>query len=66
MFTRILTDVERTELELFLKRNQRPKYLRQLMYRGRTYLPEIRKDLELIERALDRYNKKDGRVVERP
>ncbi len=57
MFTRILTDVERADLERFLQEKERPKYLRQLMYRGRTYLPIIRNDLELIEKALDRYEK---------
>jgi len=57
MFTRILTDMERTELERFLKKKERPKYLRQMMYRGRAYLPRIRKDLKLIEEALDSYDK---------
>jgi DNA topoisomerase VI subunit B len=58
MFTRILTDVERVELERFLKKKQRPKYLRQLMYRIRTYVPRIRKDLEVIEQALELYQER--------
>jgi hypothetical protein len=59
MFSRILTDVERADLERFLRKKERPKYLRQLMYRSRTYLPRIRKDLELLEEAMDHYDKRD-------
>jgi hypothetical protein len=62
MFSRILTDVERADLERYLAKKQRPKYLRQMMYRSRVYLPKIRKDLELIEAALESY---DATRVER-
>ena len=58
MFTRILTDVERKKIEVWLKRNgEREVAVRKIAYLGKRDLPQIKSDLALLERFLAAYQK---------
>mgnify|MGYP001072359084 CR=1 FL=1 len=59
MFTRILTQSERRAIEKYLKRNgEKEAAVRELVYRARKHLPQIRADLELLEKLLKTYRGK--------
>ena len=56
MFQRILTELERTSLKKYLKKDgEREAVIRALATRARRYLPMIRSDLELLERLVQIY-----------
>ena len=58
MFTRILTDVERKRIQKYLKADgEKDVNIRQLAMRSRRHMPQIRADLELLEKLLDVYER---------
>jgi hypothetical protein len=58
MFTRILTDLERSQAKAYLKRDgERTLNIKILTVRARKYLPQIRADLELLEDVLGTYER---------
>ena len=58
MFTRILTDLERKRVRTFLRADgERESVIRALASRARRHIPQIRKDLELLEGLLATYEK---------
>jgi DNA primase catalytic subunit len=58
MFTRILTDVERRHIAKYLKQDgEKQIYVRKIAYGARKYLPQIRADLELLEKLLETYER---------
>lgn len=58
MFTRILTDLERHQAKTYLKQDgERTLNIRVLTIRARRYLPQIRADIELLEKVLESYER---------
>jgi hypothetical protein len=58
MFTRILTDLERSQAKSYLKQDgERTLNIKILTVRARKYLPHIRADLELLEDVLETYER---------
>jgi hypothetical protein len=58
MFTRILTDLERKQAKTYLKQDgERTLNIKILTVRARKYLPQIREDLELLEKVLATYER---------
>jgi hypothetical protein len=58
MFTRILTKVERHRIEKYLKADgHKDVNIRQLIMRSRKDLPQIKADLELLEKLMQTYEK---------
>ena len=52
----ILTDLERRQAKAYLKQDgDKTLNIRVMVQRGRTYLPQIRQDLGLLERLLATY-----------
>jgi hypothetical protein len=67
MFTRILTEYERTKLHAFLETGERPENLRQTLRRIRLHLPQIKGDIALMEKALKKHEKNtQERLSSRP
>jgi len=58
MFTRILTEPERKAIKRYLRKDG-PKEVgvRKAVYRAKRYLPQIRADLELLEKLLETYER---------
>ena len=54
MRQRILTDRERKEVEAFLAGRESSTIIRMLKYRAKKYLPNIKKEIELLENLLER------------
>jgi hypothetical protein len=58
MFSRILTPEERSEIQRWMKADgERKSHVRTIATRGRQFVPQIRKDLELLERFLQAYDR---------
>jgi hypothetical protein len=58
MFSRILTDLERRQAKAYLKANgEKTHNIHVLISRTRDYLPQIKSDLELLERLLAAYQR---------
>jgi len=56
MFTRILTSLERRRIEAYLKADgKKDTAVRVLTTRARHHLPQIKEDLELLERLVKVY-----------
>jgi len=56
MFTRVLTDLERRQSKDFLKHNgARTPSVQVIVSRARKYLPNIKADIELLERLVQAY-----------
>ena len=56
MFTRVLTAKERERIQAYLARDgEKTTAIRQLVCRARRYMPEIKADVELLERLMARY-----------
>jgi hypothetical protein len=57
MFTRILTDLERRRIKNYLRADgERGAPIRKIVNRGRSYLPWIKADLDLLEKLLTTYD----------
>jgi len=66
LFTRILTDVERKKIEVWLKRNgEREVAVRKIAYLGKRDLPQIKSDLALLEKFLIAYENRKSRASQR-
>jgi hypothetical protein len=61
MFTRILTDVERKKLQVFVEKGEVPETLRLLVSRIRRFKPRIEEDLTLMKLAEKRYQDRKPR-----
>jgi hypothetical protein len=58
LFTRILTDVERRKIKVWLERDgEREVAVRKIAYLGKRDLPRIKSDLTLLERFLATYHR---------
>ena len=58
MYTRILTEPERNAINKYLRKDGTKEIqVRKAVYRAKRYLPRIRKDLELLQRLLETYQK---------
>jgi len=58
MFTRILTDLERRRIRSYLKADGvKDSAMRKIASRAKEYMPEIRSDLDLLDRLLTTYQK---------
>ena len=58
MFTRILTQAERKAIEKYLRKDgEKEAAVREVVYRSRKHLPQIRADLDLLEKLLAAYRK---------
>ena len=58
MFTRILTDLERKQAKTYLKQDgERTLNIKILTVRARKVLPQIREDLEFLEKVLATYER---------
>jgi hypothetical protein len=58
MFSRLLTDLERRQAKTYLKQDgERSLNIQVLVARGRKYLPQIRTDLDLLEKLLEAYER---------
>ncbi|MGD0422987.1 MAG: hypothetical protein ABSA92_05965 [Candidatus Bathyarchaeia archaeon] len=58
MFTRILTDLERRRINTFLRQDgEKGAPIRKIANRARNHMPQIRADMELIEKLLETYAK---------
>ena len=55
MFTRVLTDLERRRIEVFLKNGKRDQAIRNLVHRTRKHLDQIKCDVALLEKLAARY-----------
>jgi hypothetical protein len=56
MNPKILTELERKKIRAYLKADgEKDVYIRQLIFRGKRYLPQIRADLDLLERLVQVY-----------
>jgi len=56
MFTRVLTDLERRQAKDFLRHsNARTPSVQVIVSRARKYLPNIKADIELLERLVQAY-----------
>jgi hypothetical protein len=62
MFTRILTAVEKRRIQKYLKADgEKDVNIRQLIMRCRRHIPQIKEDLELLERLLAAYEAENGK-----
>lgn len=59
MFTRILTEVERKKLQMYVERGEVPETLRLLVSRIRRCKPQIERDLELMRPAGKKCNERN-------
>jgi len=58
MFSRILTALERKRIEAYIKADgEKDVNIRQLALWCRRFLPQIKKDIELLERLMKTYEK---------
>jgi len=58
MFTRILTDLERRRIDAYLKADgEKDAPMRKIANRARNYLPQIKRDVELLEHLMKTYEK---------
>lgn len=58
MFSRLLTDLERRQAKAYLKQDgERTLNIQVLVTRARKYMPQIRSDLELLEKVLAVYER---------
>ena len=58
MFSRLLTDIERRRIQRYLKADgEKDVNIRQLIMRSRRHLPQIKADLELLEKLLATYQR---------
>jgi hypothetical protein len=64
--THILSDLERKKLEVFVKSGRRMRTIHQLFWRANRYLPTIRKDMELLEAAIRKYEREKQRSGPQP
>jgi len=56
MFSRILTEIERKRVKVYLKADgKKDVNIRQLAMRCRRHLPQIKEDLALLERLITAY-----------
>jgi hypothetical protein len=56
MFSRILTDLERRQAKAYLRQDgERTLNIQVLVARGRKYLPQIKTDLDLLEKLVETY-----------
>ena len=56
MNPKILTDLECKKIKAYLKDDgEKDVYIRQLVFRGKRFLPHIKQDLELLERLVQVY-----------
>jgi len=61
MFTRVLTNLERKRVKAYLRTDgERESVIRALASRTRRHLPQIRQDLELLERLMETYERSKG------
>ena len=58
MYSRILTDYERTMINNFLEGKSNPETFRVLKMRIKKYQPQLNSDLKLIEQALKKFDEK--------
>lgn len=67
MFTRILTEPERKAIGKYLKANGKKEVqVRKAVYRAKRYLPQIKEDLELLERLVTAYESHTKKRKKRP
>jgi hypothetical protein len=58
VYTRILTELERRQAKAYIKQDgERTLNIQVLVTRCRKHLPQIRSDLELLERLLEVYER---------
>jgi len=58
MYTRILTEPERNAINKYLRKDGTKEIqVRKAVYRAKRYLPQIRKDLELLEKLVETYER---------
>ena len=58
MFSRLLTDLERRQARTYVKQNEeRTLNIQVLVSRAKKYMPQIRSDLELLEKVLAAYER---------
>jgi hypothetical protein len=58
MFTRILTDLERRQINSYLWQNgEKEAPIRKIANRAREYMPKIKADLELLTKLLETYER---------
>jgi len=62
----ILSANERKKLEAFLLRGIRQRSIHQLFWRIERYLPEIKRDIELVESAIHKYRSEKRPTGPRP
>ena len=62
----ILSANERKKLEAFLSRGIRQRSIHQLFWRIERYLPEIKRDIELVDRAIEKYRSEKRPTGPRP
>jgi len=61
MRSRILTDLERKQARAYIKQDgERTLNVQVLVSRVRNYLPQIKADLELLEKLLETYERTKG------
>ncbi len=58
MFTRILTAEEREEIQRWMRTNgAKETHIRTIATRGKKFMPQLKKDLALLERFVAAYDK---------
>ena len=58
LFTRILTDLERRQAKTYLKQNgEKTVNIQVLVTRARKHLPQIRADVDLLEKVRETYER---------
>jgi len=58
MFTRILTAEEREEIQQWMRADgAKETHIRTIATRGRKFMPQLRRDLALLERFVTAYDK---------
>jgi hypothetical protein len=62
----ILSANERKKLEAFLSKGIRHRSIHQLFWRIERYLPDIKKDMELVEKAIQKYRSEKRPTGPRP
>ena len=64
MFSRLLTDLERRQAKTYLKQDgKRNLNIQVLVARSRKYFPQIRADLDLLEKLLETYERKKTKWI---
>jgi len=59
MFSRILTTVERRKIQAYLKHDgEKDMHMRVIATRVRQFMPQIKEDIQLLERLLTAYEKR--------